>query len=86
MGLLELVRLKPRVRPNSDLSTVATDRLLREYARYAGAGAALREISERAESSSGRVDIRELEIAVDGIVMRAKIFTELEERGVIPPA
>lgn len=78
-----------RIRVDSNLSSIPTDRLLREYLKHADAPALLNAMSQGAEFSSKEnpliVDPEAVMRLTDGAVLLVNIAAELKRRGVSPP-
>jgi hypothetical protein len=78
------------IKLDTNLTDIPTDRLLQEYAKYADATARMNYINQRSEFATKdnpqTVNINELSFAMNGIILRAKIKTELNRRGIEPPA
>jgi len=78
-----------RLRADSDLSNVPTDRLVREYSKHADDPALLNAMSQGAEFSSKEnpliVDPEAVMRFTDGAVLLVNITDELERRGVSLP-
>jgi hypothetical protein len=84
MGLFER-----RIKPGSDLSNIPTERLLREYAKHAGAAGYISYLNQQVEfRTSDKPVVASAEAftnSIDGMVIRAEIGQELRRRGIEPP-
>jgi hypothetical protein len=81
MGLFD--RFLP-LKHDSNLTNVPTERLLREHARVAAAGARLSYQAQQAEFSKV-IDAAEFSGSVFDLVLKANIEGELKRRGIEPP-
>ena len=79
-----------RIRSDSDLTKIPTDRLLREYPKHADAPALLNAMSQGAEFSTKEnplsIDAAAVVRATHSAVLFMNIGEELRRRGVSPPA
>lgn len=74
-----------RLKPETDLTNVPTDRLLREYQKLAGSGAYLHYVNQQTEFASKDdpvvVDADSMLADVNGVIVRGKVAEELKRRG-----